>query len=58
LNAFFFTGFPAVFLPPSGGADASIGSFLAIISFQFPASSFQRFLTSFLPVCLSLTGSW
>jgi hypothetical protein len=30
LNAFFLTGLPAVFLPPSGGADASIGSFLAI----------------------------
>ena len=25
LNAFFLTGRPAAFLPPSGGADASIG---------------------------------
>src|SRR3954467_7929595 len=41
LNAFFFVGRPAFFLsPPSGGADASIGSFFAInISFQFPATS-------------------
>src|SRR3954447_23439165 len=41
LNAFFFVGRPAFFLsPPSGGADASIGSFFAInIIFQFPATS-------------------
>src|SRR5258706_14552635 len=30
LHAFFLTGFPAPFFPPSGGADASIGSFFAI----------------------------
>src|SRR5688572_28792544 len=41
LNAFFLTGLPAFFFspPPSGGADASIGSFFAIN--QFPVSSFQ-----------------
>src|SRR6185436_2616503 len=36
LNAFFLAGLPAPFLPvPSGGADASIGSFLAIIYIVF-----------------------
>jgi hypothetical protein len=62
LNAFFFAGLPAGFLPPSGVADASIGSFLAIVSFQLPASSFQRFSTSFpqsfTPDWKLVAGSW
>jgi hypothetical protein len=43
LNAFFLAGRPAAFFPPSGGADASIGSFFAIFSSsQLSAVSHQR----------------
>src|SRR5262245_11433518 len=55
LNAFFFAGRPAFFLsPPSGGADASTGSFLAII--QLPATSSP--LPALAPELQREAGSW